>query len=627
LSDVINPDEIPIPQVLPEALETAAQAIKADGEQLARLGHDIDSDWQRLSSFYHAPEANLLFAKIHPVAAAGDSLEGPTKTVSTALTTFAETARSLVADLKGLHSKASAFRDKINGDDDWREDEDKVKEHNALNNDVFAKLVAYQTAERDCANKITGLFGGTHFIGTDPTASSQWVDRGEEVYGLTRSVDDVETPWAKPQKYDAPWYEDTWNGIKDFGVGLAQDLSSLVGMYGEDGWGWQGWGGLGESWASLDEGLAGLVGFYGPNGWGWQGWDGLGHNWNNLVKAFVPYQEWDGGNGAFYVITQSILNIGSIFVGAGAVKGAIKGLSATRGAEFAEAAGAASKAGVVGRAFTDGFKSAFELPSVADLEARLNSIKSKFGDLRGLGKSIKETFHFGKAPDTNLPDHEPAHVGGHDPNHGTTDPGGSDHAGGSDHHGGSDGGTTDPGGSNHGDTDHRGTDDGGTDSDGQQAPNGSGDHATSKPPWPVADEVQGSAHGKSLSPPHPRHTIEGARNGMIRPKNSVFLRGFEADINKDVAQIAEGKARWNPQTNRYEINGRSYGVEPSGRVYPDSGVGIVNLDRNEYAALKALAKAGGDPAKVPAFSRDPRFINNPGAIEKAKAIYDGSYKP
>jgi hypothetical protein len=146
------------------------------------------------------------------------------------------------------------------------------------------------------------------------------------------------------------------------------------------------------------------------------------------------------------------------------------------------------------------------------------------------------------------------------------------------------------------------------------------------PPWPVADDVDGAARGKTLNPPNARHTVAGARSGMVRPSNSVVLRGNEDAMRDDVAQIAAGNARWNPATNRYEINGRSYGVEPSGTVFPDSGPGIVKLDRNEYAAMTAIAKADGDPAKVPAFTRDPRFINNPDAIAKAKAIYDGTYQ-
>jgi hypothetical protein len=62
---------------------------------------------------------------------------------------------------------------------------------------------------------------------------------------------------------------------------------------------------------------------------------------------------------------------------------------------------------------------------------------------------------------------------------------------------------------------------------------------------------------------------------MVRPDNSVVLRGNEDAMRDDVAQIAAGNARWNPSANRYEINGRSYGVEPSGTVFPDSGPSIV----------------------------------------------------
>jgi hypothetical protein len=77
------------------------------------------------------------------------------------------------------------------------------------------------------------------------------------------------------------------------------------------------------------------------------------------------------------------------------------------------------------------------------------------------------------------------------------------------------------------------------------------------PPWPVADGVDGAARGKTLNPPNARHTVAGARSGMVRPDNSVVLRGNEDAMRDDVAQIAAGNARWNPATNRYEVNGRS----------------------------------------------------------------------
>ncbi|MGH3810214.1 MAG: hypothetical protein ACRDRU_27050 [Pseudonocardiaceae bacterium] len=160
---------------------------------------------------------------------------------------------------------------------------------------------------------------------------------------------------------------------------------------------------------------------------------------------------------------------------------------------------------------------------------------------------------------------------------------------------------------------------------GASVPRGGGSTPLEGPPWSVAEGIPGSARGKSLNPPNARHTVSGAKSGMVKGENSVILRSNEQAVRDDVGQIATGNAKWNPQTQRYEINGRSYGVEQSGTVFPDSGAGIAKLDRNEYAALKEIAKVDGDLSKVPAFSKDPRFVHNPQAVAKAKAIYDGTY--
>jgi hypothetical protein len=145
------------------------------------------------------------------------------------------------------------------------------------------------------------------------------------------------------------------------------------------------------------------------------------------------------------------------------------------------------------------------------------------------------------------------------------------------------------------------------------------------PPWPVRDDVPGAARGKDLQPPNKRHTVTGAAHGEVRGDNSVILRGNESLIRDDIAQIAAGRAEWLPELNRYEINGRTYGIEQSGTVFPDAGPGIVKLDRNEFAALKEIARAGGDVDSVRVFTRDPRYVSHPEAVAKAKSIYDGTY--
>ncbi|MFD9502053.1 polymorphic toxin-type HINT domain-containing protein [Streptomyces sp. NPDC060035] len=136
--------------------------------------------------------------------------------------------------------------------------------------------------------------------------------------------------------------------------------------------------------------------------------------------------------------------------------------------------------------------------------------------------------------------------------------------------------------------------------------------------------VKGPAAGKKLKPPHARHTVAGARNGMVKEKNTVILKGNEANVQNDIKGIAEGKGKLVDNGSAYEINGRKYGVEENGRTFPISGKGLVELDRNEYAALKEIAKAGGK-TDSPALTRNPRFANHPEVIEKAKKVYDGTY--
>ncbi|MDT0304225.1 ADP-ribosyltransferase [Streptomonospora wellingtoniae] len=328
---MINPDEVPVPQVDCDAVETAGENLKSDGTDVSQAGQDIKSSWKGLEGIYAAPEAETLFAAIDPVATKGDDFDGVVTKVGTALITFAGEVRPIKARLKALKADAESFVSDVEGDDDWREDEDKVNEHNDLNNDILQAVFEYQSAERDCANAITSLFGGTTFVAQEPGGETD-LGPNEEAHGTTEALKGIETPWATPQEYDAPWYEDAWNGVKDFGVGFAEDLGSLVGLYGEDGWGvgsWSEWGSnLKNNWGDTLAGLGSLVGLYGENGWGVSSWgewgSNLGNGWTEFAHAIVPWREW--GDRPGYVITQTICNVGSMFVGgAGVVKALAKG--------------------------------------------------------------------------------------------------------------------------------------------------------------------------------------------------------------------------------------------------------------------------------------------------------------
>ncbi len=147
--------------------------------------------------------------------------------------------------------------------------------------------------------------------------------------------------------------------------------------------------------------------------------------------------------------------------------------------------------------------------------------------------------------------------------------------------------------------------------------------------WEVAPQVKGPAAGRTLNSPHDRHTVGGAgRAGKnFTDRNTIILPGYAKEVEKDIAGIAEGRATLLPKGDRYEINGRTYGIHENGTVYPDAGPGFVQMDRNEYLALQMVVKAKGDLSAAPQLTRAPRFVNNPGIVEKALALYNGTYTP
>ncbi|RCV57268.1 hypothetical protein [Marinitenerispora sediminis] len=317
--DLINPGAIPVPGVAAEELLTTASSLKAAGERIAGAGHDIKQTWSRLDGVYQAPEAGELFAAVDPVAVNGEDAAEALAGAADALTTFAYEADKLKSRLLALRSDAYAFLDSIAGDDDWRKDQDKVDEHDQLTEGVTAAVAAYEEAERECANAITGLLpGGTTFVAPDPSGASQ-CRPGEQVYGMGEVPDGAVMPWGGPQEWDAPFWRDAWDGVADLAVGLVQDRGGYWGLHGEHGW-WtadQGFGQIGDNAVAhrveTVEGLGALIGVYGPEGWG-TGTQGAnaGAAWLEVAHSVVPWREWAERPG--YTISQSVLNLGEVAV-------------------------------------------------------------------------------------------------------------------------------------------------------------------------------------------------------------------------------------------------------------------------------------------------------------------------
>ncbi|MEV7087341.1 polymorphic toxin-type HINT domain-containing protein [Streptomyces sp. NPDC093085] len=146
--------------------------------------------------------------------------------------------------------------------------------------------------------------------------------------------------------------------------------------------------------------------------------------------------------------------------------------------------------------------------------------------------------------------------------------------------------------------------------------------------WQAREDIPGPAAGLKLKRPNDRHYLRGVAH-QKKPqaaKNTVILRGYEKQIDKDIEAIAQGRANLLRDGNRYEVGGRTYGVEETGRVYPESGPGMVEMDTHEYAALIEVAKHKGDVSASPQLNRNPRFTNHPERVSKAKEVYEGTYR-
>ncbi|MEU8130003.1 hypothetical protein AB0B68_22550 [Micromonospora sp. NPDC049049] len=131
--------------------------------------------------------------------------------------------------------------------------------------------------------------------------------------------------------------------------------------------------------------------------------------------------------------------------------------------------------------------------------------------------------------------------------------------------------------------------------------------------------VPGPAGKIPLKPPHPRHNLDSIRpKNPAKEVNTVVLPG--TDVAKDLDDIGAGRATWDSDRQRYQVNGRTYAVEPSGTVFPEAGPGLAQLNRAEYGALKEYIAAGGDIEKArAAMARNP-FLTE-AAQERALDVF------
>ncbi|WP_406406724.1 ADP-ribosyltransferase [Streptomyces sp. NBC_01643] len=343
---MIKPEAIPQFTGNLGQLEKDYGSLKTDAGHIRSTGSDVHTQFQGLSAYYQAPEAEKLFASTKPVQDRADGFADDLEKVSTALSDYATEVRPLAAKLEQLKTDATKFVNANKDDDEWEYDEDKVDEHNQLRDDVTATVAAFWAAERTCHNKITALFGGTQMVAGDGS------DRKDQ-YGF--NADDLKNaklPWGDPveEKHHAwevgHWVKSfVWDGLIVDGIwGTIKGLGTLVGFGGWDAMG-QAWKGL----AQLATGLA-ITAIPGAGALFWTLPDDKLPSWlrdsrtamKETGKALVAWDEWGKNPGrAAGAVTFNVLT--TVFTG-----GAGAGVSgAGKAGAVAKVLSAAGKAGKV----------------------------------------------------------------------------------------------------------------------------------------------------------------------------------------------------------------------------------------------------------------------------------------
>lgn len=317
---MINPGAIPqIPGDM-DVLAGHAGSLTSTGSSFSTTGAQVNSTWQGLAGVYDAPEAAQLFAATGPVATISASVGSDISSVGGALSTYASTVRPIKQRLEQLRTQATQFVSSVADDEDWKEDGDKVDRHNGLISEVNKAVEAWMNAQRDCANSINVLYGGTQWKQDNADGNQEANEFGYSAATLDEAQKSEQgLPWGKTKEQDHGFLGSLWEGTKGFFVdglwGGLVGLGKLVGL--------GGWDAFTQSWT----GIGNLVGF--------GGWDAFTDSWTGLGKGLLAWDEWSKNPGrAFGQVLFNVVTLPFVFTKVakvGAVASATEKIGAAAG--------------------------------------------------------------------------------------------------------------------------------------------------------------------------------------------------------------------------------------------------------------------------------------------------------
>lgn len=229
----------------PEAIRGAMGKLKGTAESVETAASDSAASWAKLNNpaVYKAPGQEIVFGAFQPVTTAADDLVTDIGTVGTAVGNYADAVQGLKDRLVQVKADYAAFQSAIAGRsrDDWDDDEGLVGQEQGIIGALDQLYADLQSAQRDCANSISGIYGGPKYVLT----TEEGPKAGEIAYGYTKEQLDAaavegHVPWGQPTEWDKPWYKDVVDGVVSFGKGFWSGITGTVtglgNMLGFGGW-------------------------------------------------------------------------------------------------------------------------------------------------------------------------------------------------------------------------------------------------------------------------------------------------------------------------------------------------------------------------------------------------------
>jgi len=349
VASIVSPGGIPYLEVDLAAVTASAGHLREVGAGIRDGGADVVDAWRPISGVYSGPADTTLFAAMDPVGPASTSFGDSLDSIAGALDVFVEEVRPIVAELARLKTAAEAFVTKtenyagqtiqtmdgpVQWKDNWYEDGDLNDENSDLVNGISAQVVAYQDAERTCANTIRAL-------SSLPLLHAATGEDDPLAYGYQGIPAGTATDWGTAGEREESCSEKTllflpdlvWNGIVVDGLGASlAGLGELVGV--------RDWHFSTDNFVSTWKSMGSLIGYDQTTGEFGDG-DLAKESWLGAAKDMIAFDVWADDPGR--ALGTSIFNIGTfVFPPAGiAAKlgkiGGTAGKIAARGARIADA--------------------------------------------------------------------------------------------------------------------------------------------------------------------------------------------------------------------------------------------------------------------------------------------------